>query len=1401
MSKSTLPYFLWVQVVVRCRPLLRGSTESGHNTVVEVDELKGVIRVEKPGDSGRDSEKIFLFDDCFGPASKQSDVYEYTARQIVDDVLDGYNGTIFAYGQTGSGKTYTMEGVPDNEELRGVMPTSFFHIFDHIAASKEINPARTYLVKVSFCEIYQEDAFDLLDNVVHLTASGRQKLQMAESKERGVHLKGLVEEVVEGPDDVMSVLKRGQLLRRVGETQMNCQSSRSHSLLTLTLEIQDTDEYGHHSYRVGKLNMVDLAGSERQKKSGSTGQLAKEMTAINLSLTALGKVIRSLADPSLADGHIPYRDSLLTRLLKDSLGGNTKTVMVANLGPSAENQSETLCTLRYANRVKNIKNQPRINDTPFMKDMMLRARAEEEDRLKRVAKEHKRRHQEEEWRREAAAEALAPRLKRYEEMRVQQWTTAEVERSRRLAQETTQEAAWTASLYARMADRASAHQELYDQVAARLAADMRTMEGGALEEMQKRAKEAELDRARRAEERRVEEEKQEEERAKQKARWDAAKRVAEANKKKAEEEERERRERARKAEEEESDDELNDATGLAMTEEELQCKRAKHCLRKLKPELGMAFMRPPPHIPGLLVGALDQGKSAMQCGLKRGDVLQGMNQHPVATKNDVVRMWSQVRAGDTIMMKVLRLQDDESVQELQLPLQVGAVNLDSAVVMGIKALADGDATLQQLSPPEVAARVRDELERSRAQATQDDDMSEETKKRLLQQARDEFSRWKPNQATAQTLDPAALEEHATNLLKEQLLQLTVGAMFMKHARGSGMLRGKDKHKRFMFYSGTITDGVLYWCKENQRKRSEERSMSLREITAILVGKQTEVFKRPAAHTAPNDNCFSIVVGQRSLDLEAVSRKQRDDWVTAITNLTLSVRASMGKDAAPPPQAFASANLKPYETPSRTPVNLSRSNSFSGGAGGLLDRPSFSRNSLQGSPNGSDSSRAQSPKKANGDALRGIGSRDFRTAPGTPSSDGSGESVEWRHHNYTQTIKGYVLMLKCGAYFVKHANRLRNSRTKKFVFYIGGLTEGRIFWSNPNTRKTDEKKSLKISEIQDIRIGKSTRVFLRGTSSGDVLEYKLGPAGSPARHGVPDDLCMSIFVRDRSLDLEAESVKQRDEWFEALRALRRHVLQAQMQARNSVGGRQRGMGQTQAFSLMPFEKAVAKMVEGEPGPGALGQSGGLAEEKAGEVELTPSPSKKAGGLFARMSTSIGLAGKQHSPSAAQEQVQAFVTVDDPAKAGSPDETASDKNQNLLLLRVGAYFYKHGGRINPRTRKFVFYTGDAVSGTFWWCRPDERKEQKGKCINLGSISDIYIGKHTPTFAASKEGAKALDSSCFSIGDGKQTVDLECDSTEQRDDWVTATRSLIFHARKFALEELNRAIDVDRSRSGEV
>lgn len=361
-----------VKVAVRVRPMNNLEISKGSKVVVEVNKENNQVSVMK-GEGTDEDQKSFQFDYVYDSDSIQRNVYDEVAFPIIESVLEGYNGTIFAYGQTGCGKTHTMIGRDngkDNSDL-GIIPNAFNHIINYIKGVQD--SSKKFLVRSSFIEIYNEEVRDLL-----LSSPSNKKLELREDPKSGLFIKDLSILEIHSFNDMNKLMNLGSKNRHIGETSMNAQSSRSHCIFTVYIEIADlSDQSEKKKIKAGKLNLVDLAGSERQSKTHTTGKALDEAKKINLSLTALSNVINSLVDQK---NHIPYRDSKLTRLLQDSLGGNTKTVMIAAVSPSSFNYDETLSTLRYAARANTIKNAPKINEDP--KDAKLRQYEEEIKQLR-----------------------------------------------------------------------------------------------------------------------------------------------------------------------------------------------------------------------------------------------------------------------------------------------------------------------------------------------------------------------------------------------------------------------------------------------------------------------------------------------------------------------------------------------------------------------------------------------------------------------------------------------------------------------------------------------------------------------------------------------------------------------------------------------------------------------------------------------------------------------------------------------------------------------------------------------------------------------------------------------------------------------------------------------------------
>ncbi|KAG8506306.1 Kinesin-like protein KIF13B [Galemys pyrenaicus] len=312
------------------------------------------------------SPDVFAYDHCFWSMDEsvrdkyagQDDVFKCLGENILQNAFDGYNACIFAYGQTGSGKSYTMMGTA---EQPGLIPRLCSGLFAR--TQREENEEQSFKVEVSYMEIYNEKVRDLLD-----PKGSRQTLKVREHSVLGPYVDGLSKLAVRSYKDIESLMSEGNKSRTVAATNMNEESSRSHAVfkITLTHTLHDVKS-GTSGEKVGKLSLVDLAGSERATKTGAAGDRLKEGSNINRSLTTLGLVISALADQGAGKSKnkfVPYRDSVLTWLLKDSLGGNSKTAMVATVSPAADNYDETLSTLRYADRAKNIVNHAVVNEDP-----------------------------------------------------------------------------------------------------------------------------------------------------------------------------------------------------------------------------------------------------------------------------------------------------------------------------------------------------------------------------------------------------------------------------------------------------------------------------------------------------------------------------------------------------------------------------------------------------------------------------------------------------------------------------------------------------------------------------------------------------------------------------------------------------------------------------------------------------------------------------------------------------------------------------------------------------------------------------------------------------------------------------------------------------------------------------
>ncbi|XP_075326612.1 kinesin-like protein KIF21A isoform X6 [Odontesthes bonariensis] len=366
-----------VRVALRIRPqLAREKIEGCHIcTYVMPGEPQVIL--------GKD--KAFTYDYMFDMDSQQDAIYANCTEKLIEGCLEGYNATVFAYGQTGSGKTYTMgtgfDMNIDDEEL-GIVPRAVHHLFKGIeerrqAAQEQGSPVPEFKINAQFLELYNEEVLDLFDSTRDMKQKSHIKIH--EDANGGIYTVGVTTRTVSSEAEMLQCLKLGALSRTTASTQMNVQSSRSHAIFTIHLcqvrvcasDNQENEndnrvsngnsEMDEYETLTAKFHFVDLAGSERLKRTGATGDRAKEGISINCGLLALGNVISALGDRSKRSSHVPYRDSKLTRLLQDSLGGNSQTVMIACISPSDRDFMETLNTLKYANRARNIKNKVMVN--------------------------------------------------------------------------------------------------------------------------------------------------------------------------------------------------------------------------------------------------------------------------------------------------------------------------------------------------------------------------------------------------------------------------------------------------------------------------------------------------------------------------------------------------------------------------------------------------------------------------------------------------------------------------------------------------------------------------------------------------------------------------------------------------------------------------------------------------------------------------------------------------------------------------------------------------------------------------------------------------------------------------------------------------------------------------------
>ncbi|XP_070699544.1 kinesin family member 4 [Pempheris klunzingeri] len=352
-----------VRVALRCRPLVTKEINEGCQCCLTFVPGEPQVIVG--------AEKAFTYDYVFDPTAEQEEVFTSSVSSLLSGLFKGYHATVLAYGQTGSGKTFSMGGAytsaQENDPSVGVIPRVIKRIFEE----REMRTDCDFCLAVSYLEIYNEDILDLL-----CTSKDKPAISIREDPKDGIKIVGLTEKQVLSAQEMVSCLEIGNSARTVGSTAMNAASSRSHAIFTITLEQRRGTDKADSV--VSKLHLVDLAGSERQKKTKAEGDRLKEGISINRGLLSLGNVISALGDESKKNTFVPYRDSKLTRLLQDSLGGNSHTLMIACVSPADSNMEETINTLRYADRARKIKNKPIVNIDP---------RAAEMNRLKQQVQE------------------------------------------------------------------------------------------------------------------------------------------------------------------------------------------------------------------------------------------------------------------------------------------------------------------------------------------------------------------------------------------------------------------------------------------------------------------------------------------------------------------------------------------------------------------------------------------------------------------------------------------------------------------------------------------------------------------------------------------------------------------------------------------------------------------------------------------------------------------------------------------------------------------------------------------------------------------------------------------------------------------------------------------------------
>jgi len=376
-----------IEAYARIRP---HNGNASHQSMYLIDKNKKILEIMVPKDlkqgvvNNMKENYAFKFSSVFDQDSSQAEVFEKVAKPVVQNFMEGYNGTIFAYGQTGSGKTFTMNG-GESWQQRGIIPRVFSFLFEEVRRRQPYMECNIY---ASYFEIYNENGYDLLDRKhAEKTFEKWNKISLYEDQNQNLHLKNLTIHSCKNEQDAIDLLMMGNFIRQVSATPMNPSSSRSHCIFTLALESKCFSD--PNVIRTSKLHLVDLAGSERVYKSDPDTLIKREAKYINRSLSYLEQVIIALHEKANGQGrtHVPYRNSMMTSILRDSLGGNCKTVMVANISPDLHNEEESISTARFALRCSKLINEIRVNEIVDVNIVVKRLESENDTLKKTINKQ------------------------------------------------------------------------------------------------------------------------------------------------------------------------------------------------------------------------------------------------------------------------------------------------------------------------------------------------------------------------------------------------------------------------------------------------------------------------------------------------------------------------------------------------------------------------------------------------------------------------------------------------------------------------------------------------------------------------------------------------------------------------------------------------------------------------------------------------------------------------------------------------------------------------------------------------------------------------------------------------------------------------------------------------------